>query len=77
MTGTPIDLDKLRSVGIISRRSRPVVREGRRADGVRVKETTDELGNTVTEHNVPGDRQDVHIRAATPIRAHTEELPHG
>ncbi len=76
MDGTPIDLDKYRSVGIISRRTGPVVREGRRADGVRVKATTDELGNTVTEHNVPGDRQDVHIRAAAPIRAHNEELPH-
>jgi len=54
--------DKIRSIGVISRRSGPVVREGRRADGVRVKATTDELGNTVTEH-AQGDRQDVHIRA--------------
>lgn len=54
--------DKVRSLAIIARRSGPVVREGRRADGVRIKATTDELGNTVTEHAV-GDRQDVHIRA--------------
>lgn len=54
--------DKVRSIGVISRRSGPVVREGRRADGVRVKATTDELGNTTTEH-AKGDRQDVHIRA--------------
>lgn len=60
--GTPIDRDKLRSIGVISRRSGPVVREGRRRDGVRVKATTDELGNTVTEH-ARGDRQDVNIRA--------------
>lgn len=62
MDGTPIDLDKLRSLAVISRRSGPTVREGRRADGVRVKATTDELGNTVTEH-AKGDRQDVLINA--------------
>lgn len=54
--------DKLLTVGVISRRSGDRVREGRRPDGVRIKATTDELGNTVTEHAV-GDRQDVHIRA--------------
>jgi hypothetical protein len=62
--GTPIDLAKLRSLAVISRRSGPVVREGRRPDGVRTKATTDELGNTVTEHAV-GDRQDVLIKAPT------------
>ncbi len=55
--------DKLLTIGVISKRTGPTVREGRRADGVRVKATTDELGNTVTEHNVPGDRVDVHIKA--------------
>lgn len=75
--GTPIDLDKLRSIGVISRRTRAVVTEGRRPDGVRVKSTTDELGNTVTEHAVKGDRQDVHIRAPQPIRTTAEELAHG
>lgn len=63
-TGTPIDRDKLRTVGVLGKRSGSVVREGRRADGVRVKATTDELGNTVTEH-AKGDRQDVTIRPAT------------
>jgi hypothetical protein len=73
VTGTPIDLEKLRSIGYLSRgRTQSRVREGRRPDGVRVKATTDELGNTVTEH-AAGDRQDVHIRAE-PIRAHIEEL---
>jgi len=62
--GTPIDLDKLRSISIGSR-TRNVVREGRRADGVRTKATTDELGNTVTEHAVRGDRVDVLIRPQT------------
>jgi len=59
--GTPIDLEKLRSLAVISRRSGNTVREGRRPDGVRIRATTDELGNTVTEH-AKGDRQDVLIR---------------
>ncbi len=57
-------LARMRSVGVISKRSGPTVREGRRADGVRVKRTTDELGHTVTEH-AKGDRQDVLINAST------------
>ena len=59
---TPVDLGKLRSVGFGSR-TRDQVREGRRADGVRFKATTDELNTTVTEH-AKGDRQDVHLRPA-------------
>lgn len=55
--------DKLLSIGVISKRTRTTVVESRRPDGVRVKASTDELGNTVTEHNVPGDRVDVHIKA--------------
>jgi hypothetical protein len=63
---TPAEfLARMRSVGVIGRRSGNVVREGRRADGVRIKATTDELGNTVTEHNVKGDRQDVLLRPQT------------
>lgn len=63
---TPAEfLARMRSVGVIGQRTRSVVREGRRADGVRIKATTDELGNTVTEHNVPGDRQDVLLRPQT------------
>lgn len=67
MSGTPIDLEKMRSIGTIGRRTRDVVREGRREDGVRVKATTDELGNTVTEHALPrgGDRVDVLVRPQT------------
>lgn len=57
---TPVDLDRLRSIGFGSR-TRDTVREGRRADGVRFKATTDELNTTVTEH-AKGDRQDVHLR---------------
>ncbi len=55
--------DKLLSIGVISRRSGDVVREGRRRDGTRIKAVTDELGNTVTEHAVKGDRVDVQINA--------------
>lgn len=62
--GTPIDLEKLRSLSV-GHRTRSTVREGRRADGVRIKATTDELGNTVTEHAVKGDRVDVLVRPQT------------
>jgi hypothetical protein len=58
--GTPIDLEKLRSIGVISRRSGNRVREGRDDSGDRFKATTDELGNTVTER--AGDRQDVTVK---------------
>lgn len=72
MTGTPIDRDKLLSLGFLARgRTRAHVREGRRADGVRTKATTDELNTTVTEH--ADDRQDVHLRPA-PVRVHVSEL---
>ena len=54
--------DKLLSIGVIGRRTRDQVREGRRGDGVKVKATTDELGNTVTEHASKDDRIDVTIR---------------
>lgn len=74
MDGTPIDLNKLRSIGVISRRSGPVVRHGRRPDGVRTKATIDELGNTVTEHAI-GDRQDVLINAPTiTVKAAQQEV---
>lgn len=65
--GTPVDLEKLRSIATIGARTRDVVREGRRADGVRVKATTDELGNTVAEHAEPRDgyRRDVLLRPQT------------
>ena len=62
--GTPINLAKLRSLAVGSR-TRPVVREGRHANGVRWKSITDELRNTVTEHAVKGDRVDVLLRPET------------
>lgn len=64
MDGTPIDVAKLRSLGVLrGGRTRDQVVEGRRADGVRTKATTDQLGNTVTEHASKDDRVDVMIRA--------------
>lgn len=66
-TGTPIDLEKLRSLGVISRRTRNQIQDGRRSvrdpgvdAGKRCKATTDELGNTVIES---ANRQDVRIKA--------------
>lgn len=59
---TPVDIGKLRSLRFGALTHDRVV-EGRRADGVRIKATTDELNTTVTEH-AKGDRQDVHVRPA-------------
>jgi hypothetical protein len=62
--GTPIDRDKLLSIGYLAGgRTRPKVAEGRDEAGDRFKATTDELGNTVTER--AGDRQDVALRPQT------------
>jgi hypothetical protein len=58
--------DKVRSLGVVSRRTRDVVRDGRRPErdgvdaGQRCKSTKDELGNVVVESS---NRQDVTIRA--------------
>ena len=59
---TPIDRDKLQSIGYLrGGRTRSSVREGRDSDGRRYKSTKDELGNVTTER--AGDRQDVMINA--------------
>jgi hypothetical protein len=73
-SGTPIDIDKFRSIGVISKRSRPVIREGRRADGVRVKVTADETGRTI-EHATKDDRVDAVVtpQSVTLIRADSKE----
>ena len=70
--GTPIDREKLLSLGVISRRTGNKVREGREhpETGRPYKEVTDELNNTVTEHSTgtaPGvsNRQDVNVRPKT------------
>jgi len=62
--GTPIDLAKLRSIGVISKRSRPTVRDARRSDGVRVKVTETEAGRTV-EHATKDDRVDAIVTPQT------------
>ncbi|OLT13029.1 hypothetical protein BJF79_03780 [Actinomadura sp. CNU-125] len=61
MAADPAWLEKMRSIGSITRRSGDRVHEGRDDNGDRYKATTDELGNTVTER--AGDRQDVTINA--------------
>lgn len=72
--GTPIDLEKMRSLSVLGRRSRPRVDEGRRhpETGVPFKTVTDEAGS-VTEHATKDDRVDAVARVDT-IRA---VLPHG
>lgn len=62
--------EKLLTIGVISKRTRPVVTEGREhpETGRPFKAVTDELNNTVTEHSAVGrapgisDRQDVEMR---------------
>ena len=66
-----MDLDRLRSVGSLSRgRTRDQVTEQRLPDGGRTKAVTDELGATVTEHSTAGTgvshRQDVMVRPGIP-----------
>jgi hypothetical protein len=69
MSHTPISKEKLEAMRSISfigggLPSKPKVREWRDETSGRMKATTDEVGNTVTQHgNV--DRQDVHINANT------------
>lgn len=54
--------ERMRSIRFGSR-TRDKIVEGKREDGVRIKATTDELNNTVTEHATKEDRVDVLIRA--------------
>jgi hypothetical protein len=67
--------EKLLSIGVLSRgRTRDRVREGRDDAGYRTKATTDELGNTVTEHADPTDRVDVTVRPPH-VRLVSQEVP--
>ena len=72
---TPIDREKLLSIGYLSRgRSGDRVRVYRReSDGQLAKEVTDERGNTVTQH---GESQDVMVRPET-VRLHAVPAPLG
>jgi hypothetical protein len=58
--------DRLLGIGVISRRSGPVVREGREhpETGRPWKATSDEAG-TVTEHHTRDDRVDAVARVST------------
>lgn len=64
-------LEKMRSIGAISRRTRSEISEGRSHpdSGLPYKATKDELGNIVTEHGQAGSgvsqRQDVDIHPET------------
>lgn len=68
-------LARMRSIGYLAGgRTQNRVKERRDERlGYRIKETTDELNNTVTEHAV-GDRQDVLIRQPKTIRVTKEEM---
>ena len=69
--GTPIDLAKLRTIGVISKRSRTHIAEGRHhpETGRAWKATTEpDSGLTTTEHNTSDDRVDAVQRPAT-VRA--------
>jgi hypothetical protein len=68
---TAADLERLRSVGHVSKLTRSRSKSGREhpESGEPYKVTRDELGNDVTEHGRRGagvsDRQDVNIHAKT------------
>lgn len=74
--------ERMRSIGVISKRSRSTVQEGRAHpdSGLPYKATTDEFNNTVTEHSRPGsavtDRQDVLVRPET-IKVKWGEIANG
>lgn len=67
MSHTPIDREKLLSIGYLSGgRSKPQVREYRdETDGHRIKATTDDAGNEVIQHATKDDRQDVILHPQT------------
>jgi hypothetical protein len=60
---TPIDREKILSLGLNTEAGRDQVREYRGGDGVLRRATTDELGNVTTEHTTG--RVDVKINAPT------------
>ena len=59
---SPEKLEAMRSISVLGRLpSKPRVKEWTDPASGRMKATTDELGNTVTQH-AKGDRQDVNIK---------------
>jgi hypothetical protein len=67
--------DKLLSVGVISKRSRPLVREGREhpESGARWKAVEDET-TIITEHNTKNDRVDATVKIQEPIRDNLTDM---
>lgn len=60
---TPEKLAAMRSINVLGALpSKPRVKEWTDPTSGRMKATTDDLGNVVTQH-ARGDRQDVHIKA--------------
>ena len=73
--GTPIDLEKLRSIGVLKggRTRDERVKETRDpVDGHRIKTTTTELGSRI-EHNTPDDRVDAVVTPQT-VNMHASEI---
>lgn len=70
---TPIDREKLLSIGYMGRRPKPRVKEWKTDDGERHKATKDELGHVTTQH-ARGDRQDVHIHVQDVPGLHISEI---
>lgn len=66
MSDGTFDIEKLRSIGVVKGgrtwRTKDQVVESRDENGDRIKATTDQLGNTVTEHNNKKDQVDVTVR---------------
>jgi hypothetical protein len=63
-----------KGIGYLSRgRTKDKIEFGRDAQGAKTKSITDELGNTVVEHNNKLDQVDVHIKAPH-IRISSQEV---
>ena len=63
--GTPIDRDKLLSIGYMAggrSKSKRVKEYRSKEDGHRIKETIDEHNNSTIEHATKDDRVDVELR---------------
>lgn len=55
---------RAKNIGYLSKgQTKAKVTEGVDVEGKKTKATTDELGNTVVEHNNSKDQVDVHIKA--------------
>lgn len=69
--GTPIDREKMRSIGVISKRTKPKIVEGKShpKSGLPFKSVTGEDNATITEHGKKksgvSERQDVVVRPET------------